>query len=235
MIVNSPTPRIVRNDLYGMSKRWPPRGELPELEIFRGILDTIVEMRYSRCYGRADAEIWLMRVCLSDFLREIVFYDAPLDFRGEVIPNPPAVEPALVELHTGIFKALADYSLTATKDPPKREKKTRLRNEQAFDLLGELSRRPEVKNEMLEGMAIAREIIQRKDDECAYHAIEFIDTCYIHWEQPIAVDILEEMKALEERSRREDTVFKINDLLIEHGKVDELSALDRMESLRESP
>ena len=234
-IINSPTPRKVRNDLLSISELWPSRGvKLPRLELFQEILEAIVQLRHSRCYGRLDGEIWIMRLCLNHFLREIVFYDAPLGDDGEEILNPPLIEPAVVKLHTGIFKELADFALVAVKNPPKRETKSHLRNSQAFEMLGELSRRPEVKDEVLEGIEIARAIIKMPDDESAYHAIEFIDTCFFHWDKPVAADILAEMKALEERSKREDTVFKVNDLLIEHGEMDELSALDRMETLRES-
>ncbi len=39
-----------------------------------------------------------------------------------------------------------------------------------------------MKDEVLEGMEIARETIKMPDDESAYHAVEFIDTCFIHWD-----------------------------------------------------
>jgi len=222
-------------DLYRCQCEWPFRfrGEIPSAEVWGEILEAFVELRHSACYGRVDAEAQLMeRLCWV--IREIVFFDDPRDHEGGLLPNfrEPSEEDRVRNL--AIFQQAASYAVVALRDKRKRETKTELRVEAAFKILGDLAYRTELASELKEACDFAWELIRREDDPAARAAISFVDFYYGRNDLDFSPELLADLKALEARTRNEDVVYKINDLLIDLGESDEFAAMDRMDEWREA-
>lgn len=234
-VIESKTPRKVYMDLYQCELDWPrcPNEIVPDAEVFGEILEALVQLRHSRCYGRVGAEAGLIRR-LSWVINDIVFFDNPRDHEGDLFTDYEEPSGELRARNLSIFKQSAEYAVTALRDKGKRERKTEERVLAAFDLLKNLSYRGELSAEMEEGFVFAREVIYREDDPSARAAVGFLDSYHIRRDLEFSSEVLSELKALEGRSRNEDVVFKINDVLIEIGESNEFAAMDRMDELRGS-
>ncbi|MDA0765218.1 MAG: hypothetical protein O3A92_00125 [Verrucomicrobia bacterium] len=166
-------------------------------------------------------------------IKEIVFFDDPPDVEGELFPSASELSEEERVRNLEVFRLAAEFGLRTFTDIPKREKNTHERIAAVLELFDELSRRSELEEQVQTALEAAREVVGRPDDECAYQAIEFINAWHVRQGLEFPPGFLAELKALGERSKRENTVFKVNDVLIDLGETNEFAAMDRMDDLRE--
>ncbi|MFT5404494.1 MAG: hypothetical protein ACI9DF_003337 [Verrucomicrobiales bacterium] len=232
-IIDSPAPRRTTMPLRQCEHSLPYRRleRVPAPEVLEEILAALLRLRHSRCAGRLEFEVGVMRHFWM-LVMDLVFFDDP-NVEGELIPDfkPPTQE--VVHRNLTIMRLLADYAFEAVKDQPKKEKKTSQRIRAAFELLEELVRRKELGGLLQETVNYARIMIRQDDNESLPAAITLVDLFYVTREIASPKDFIKELNALEERTQHESVAFAVNNTLVEIGEIDELAALDRMEYFRD--
>lgn len=234
-VIDAPNPRRAKTPLMKCEMGWPDfeLAALPTMEVFEKILGALVRLRYSRCYGRVDAETGMIRK-IGWLVSGLVSFDFPPDQGGELFPVEAAPVPeAEGTRNLGILRLAAEYAAEAVVDRPPRETQTHRRVNESLELLGELTCREELRG-LIEGVVVkARRMIAEVEDDSTSAAIEFLQSYYCRHDVEISEEFLNELSDLEARTQSETVVFQINSLLIAVGEIDELTAMSSVDLFRD--
>ena len=234
-VIDAPNPRRAKTPLMMCEMGWPGSGlgAVPTVEVFEKILGALVKLRYSRCYGRVNAEAGMIRK-IWWVVSDLVLFDFPPDQGGELFPVEAVPVPEAERTRNlAILRLAAEYAAEAVVDRPPRETQTHRRVNEALELLGELTCREELRG-LIEGLVVkARRMIAEVEDDSTSAAIEFLQSYYCRHDVEISEEFLNELSDLEARTQRETVVFKINSLLIAVGEIDELTAMSSVDSFRD--
>ena len=108
-VIDAPNPRRAKTPLLRCEISWPVPGwgAVPTVEIFEKILGALVRLRYSRCYGRVDAETGMIRK-IGWLVNDLVLFYSPPDQSGELVPVE-AVPEVEVEVEDDSTRSAIDF------------------------------------------------------------------------------------------------------------------------------
>ena len=125
---------------------------------------------------------------------------------------------------------LSNFAIRCLSFARKNDRWTDWRRGEAFQILTRFIDQ----RDLTEVSVIARDVIRGAESAASAPALKFIAEYHLHKDQDFDKQLVEDLKALAEKTDDESTAFQVLEALVDNGEISELGALDRLNDWRES-